>query len=273
MISIDDAIKWGFEQLKPKLDRARFESEQLLAYHLRVNRIYLLTHGDKVLEDFEGFSALVARRANDEPFEYITSKVSFYDIELEVEHGVLIPRPETEILIDKVAEIIEKNNITTIAEIGVGSGAISIVLARKFPNLHIISSDISPIALNVARKNIASFNLEKQIILKETNLLDGIEQHIELIVSNPPYIANDEILEKNVKDYEPHIALFGGVGGHELLYDIVDLAINRKVHYLCCEMGCAQKEVMESYFKKNRVKSYSFYKDLASLDRGFCVEL
>jgi len=137
MISIDDAIKWGFEQLKPKLDRARFESEQLLAYHLRVNRIYLLTHGDEVLEDFEGFSDLVARRANDEPFEYITSKVSFYDIELEVEHGVLIPRPETEILIDKVVEIIEKNNITTIAEIGVGSGAISIVLARKFPNLQL----------------------------------------------------------------------------------------------------------------------------------------
>jgi len=272
-MSIDKALEWAWNILKSKIDRARFESELLLAYHLKQNRIYLLTHGDVGVCDFERYQALIYRRALLEPFEYITHSVSFYDIELYVEQGVLIPRPETEILIDLVANIIEKKRITSIAEIGVGSGAISIVLARKFPNLKIIATDISPIALKIAQKNIDSFDLASQITLKQTNLLEGVDTKIELIVSNPPYIANDEILERNVKDYEPHEALFGGEIGHELLFEIVDFAQKLEVSYLCCEMGYDQKESMQNYFTTKKIKSYQFYQDLASLDRGFCLEL
>jgi len=168
---------------------------------------------------------LVNRRAAHEPYEYIVGSASFYDIHLTVEPGVLIPRPETEILIDLTAEIIEKNKIKSIAEIGVGTGAISIILARKF------------------------------------------DEDIELLVSNPPYIAEDFLLKSNVIDYEPKEALFGGRAGDELLKQIILDVKERGIKYLACEMGYDQKEPIASFVNKLGVKSIKFYKDLAGFDK------
>jgi len=134
------------------LPRPRFEAELLLAHFIKKDRVYLHTFDNIRVENLQEFFKLVERRANFEPLEYIIGEVSFYDITLKIRKGVLIPRPETEILIDRVSEIIERENIKNIIEVGVGSGAISIVLARKFPNLKILATDISDSAIRFSKR-------------------------------------------------------------------------------------------------------------------------
>ena len=271
-MTIHQTLNWAKQQLKEACERPQYEAELLLAYHLKQDRIYLMTHDGDALEDVDTYQRLIQRRAKNEPYEYIVGEASFYDIHLQVEEGVLIPRPETEILIDLVADIIEKEHITRIAEIGVGTGAISIVLARKFPELRSIATDICDAPLRVAQKNIETFGLEKQITLCKSNLIDKVSEPVELVVSNPPYIAEDFLLESNVVDYEPKEALFGGRVGDELLKQII-LDVNvRGIKWLACEMGYDQKEPISEFVKELGVQSIKFYKDLAGFDRGFLIQ-
>jgi len=271
-MTIKEALTWGRTELSEVCERPQYEAELLLAYHLKQNRMYLITHDRDVLEDIDIYKALIERRANNEPYEYIVGEASFYDIHLAVEKGVLIPRPETEILIDLVADIIEKENITYIVEIGVGTGAISIVLVRKFPELKVVATDICEAPLRVAQKNIETFGLEKQITLRESNLIDKVSETVELVVSNPPYIAEDFLLESNVVDYEPKEALFGGRVGDELLKQIILDVKARGIKWLACEMGYDQKEPLSAFVNELGVKSIQFYNDLAGFDRGFVIE-
>jgi len=271
-MTIKKALTWAVSQLSEACERPQYEAELLLAYHLKQDRMYLMTHDSDTVEELEAYQALVKRRAKNEPYEYIVGEASFYDIHLKVEEGVLIPRPETEILIDLVADIIEKENITSIAEIGVGTGAISVVLARKFPELKSIATDICEAPLRVAQKNIETFGLQKQVELRKSNLIDEVSEPVELVVSNPPYIAEDFILESNVVDYEPKEALFGGRVGDELLKQIILDVKARDIKWLACEMGYDQKEPLSAFVNELGVKSIQFYKDLAGFDRGFVIE-
>jgi len=270
--SIKEALNWAKEQLTESCERPLFEAELLLAYHLEKDRIYLFMQEEEEVNDLETFVKLVERRAKHEPYEYITGKVSFYDIHLAVEKGVLIPRPETEILIELTAQIIQRENITQIAEIGVGSGAISIMLARMFPQLKIIATDICDTPLKVAQKNIDSFGLSGQIELRKSNLIDEVDKPVELVISNPPYIAENCLLESNVVDYEPKEALFGGRVGDELLKQIILDVKDRGIKWLACEMGYDQKEPISEFVNEIGVESIEFYKDLAGLDRGFVIQ-
>ena len=271
-MTIHQTLNWAKQQLQETCERPQYEAELLLSYHLKQDRMYLITHDRDSVEDIESFTALIERHAKNEPYEYIVGEASFYDIHLSVEEGVLIPRPETEILIDLVADIIEKEHITRIAEIGVGTGAISIVLARKFPKLRSIATDICDAPLRVAQRNIETFGLEKQIELRKSNLIDEVREPVELVVSNPPYIAEDFLLESNVVDYEPKEALFGGRVGDELLKEIILDVKNRGIKWLACEMGYDQKEPISEFVKELGVQSIQFYKDLAGFDRGFVIE-
>ena len=271
-MTIKQALTWATAELLEVCERPQYEAELLLAYHLKQERIYLMTHDNDSVESLEAYQALIQRRAKNEPYEYIVGEASFYDIYLKVEEGVLIPRPETEIVIDLVSTIIEKEKLTHIAEIGVGTGAISVVLARKFPALNIVATDIYDTPLRVAQNNIEYFGLEKQITLRKSNLIDKVTEPIELVVSNPPYIAEDFILESNVVDYEPKEALFGGQSGDELLKQIILDVQKRNIRWLACEMGYDQKEPLEAFVKNIDIKSIDFYKDLAGFDRGFVIE-
>ncbi len=271
-LNIAAALKEATSLLRDNTPRARFEAELLLAYHLGVDRVYLARRDDEEVDDIKGYFALIRRRAQSEPHEYIVNSVSFYDIELYVDNRVLIPRPETELLIDEVSKIIAQNSIKNIAEIGVGSGAISIVLARAFPKLKVVATDISSDALEVAAINREKFALEERIELIHADLLGGVEDVFDMIVSNPPYIANDFNLESNVVDFEPHSALFGGKVGHELLEDIIMQSKDKNVRFLACEMGYDQKDIIERIFIQIGVKYHRFYKDLAGFDRGFIVQ-
>jgi len=273
-MTIKSAIQKAKNELQDICDSPQFEAELLLAHTLQKDRLYFHINENEEIKNIliDKYLELIKRRAKNEPYEYIVNKASFYDIDLFVENGVLIPRPETELLIDLVSEIILQEDIDYIVEVGVGSGAISIVLARKFPNLKIIATDISEKAILIARKNIKSFGLENRVKVIKSNIIDNILEVPKLVVSNPPYIAKDFLLKSNVVDYEPHTALFGGDIGDELLIEIINDIKARDIKYLACEMGYDQKESISNHINKIGAKSYKFYKDLAGLDRGFIVK-
>jgi len=269
-MTIREALREARERLIDSCDSPNFEAELLLTYYLNRDRVYLHLYDNQDIE-VDGYFNLIDRRANHEPYQYIINSAPFYDIDLYVADGVLIPRPETELLVDEVSKIIKESSIDNIIEIGVGSGAISIVLAREFPNLEIVATDISKRAIEIAERNIKSFGLEDRVKVIESNLIDKISTTPQLIVSNPPYIAKDFILNSNVVDYEPHTALFGGDVGDELLHKIIDTTYNRNIKYLACEMGYDQRESIREHLNRLNIESYHFYKDLAGLDRGFVV--
>jgi release factor glutamine methyltransferase len=215
----------------------------------------------------------VQRRAKNEPFEYITNKVSFYSEEFHIEEGALIPRPETELLIDEVIKHYPDTDADLqFAEVGVGSGIISIMLAKKYKNAKFIAVDISSDALRVAKKNIEKFGLSDRIELRLGSLLEPVKEKVDYLVSNPPYIEDGVELESNL-DYEPQNALFGGKIGDEIIKELLDEVLSRDIKFFSCEMGYDQKGRISQYLKNEKFKTLDFYKDYADFDRGFTLIL
>ena len=269
-MTVKEATLWATKELDSLVERPRLEAEILLSHLLDCKREFLLLN-DNIEIDFNAFRTLINRRKNSEPIEYITNKVSFWDFELFIKKGALIPRPESEILVDIALNLIKKHNIKKVAEIGIGSGALSITIAKE-SNVTIEASDISEDAIKVATKNINSFNLQDKIKVKNCSLLDCLKTP-ELLISNPPYIDPNTKLEANVADYEPHTALFAPNKGLEILFNILELIKSKNIPYAICEMGYDQKEAITEYAKKIDLSGeLKFYKDLAGLDRGFVFE-
>ena len=273
-MTVNDALKAASSQIAPACEinganPARV-AKALLTKYLGVKIEWIFLNLTRELDDAEGFFALVKRFANHEPLEYITGEAGFYGLGFNVKKGVLIPRPETEILVEKSLEILSnlpaQKELPLVAEIGTGSGIISICLALN-SNAKIIASDISDDALNLARQNAAKFGVEDKIEFFKCAYLDQIYGRFDLLVSNPPYIARDYELDKFVLN-EPHEALFGGAVGDEILKNIILVAKNRGVKYLACEMGYDQRESMQNALKFNGFEA-EFYQDLAGFDRGF----
>lgn len=236
----------------------------LMSFHLGKNREWIFLHSNDSLERQSEFITLLDRYRDGEPLEYITRRCEFMGREFEVGSGVLIPRVESEILVQKALDIAKKFNSISIAEIGVGSGIISISLALELKNAKIVASDISSKALEFARINRDKFGANVELV--NTNYLDGIDGEFDIIISNPPYIAKDYPLDKWVLN-EPKTALIGGKVGDEILKDIAKIA-KSKAKYLICEMGYDQRESMKNYLDMLGFES-EFYRDLAGLDRGF----
>ena len=276
-MTVNDALKAAASQIAPACkingaNPARVARALLMSY-LGVKIEWIFLNLTSELEDADGYFALAKRFANHEPLEYITGETGFYGLSFNVKKGVLIPRPETEILVEKSLKILSnlpaRKEPPLVAEIGVGSGIISICLALN-SNAKIIASDISDDALNLARENAAKFGVEDRIEFVKCAYLDQIYGRFDLLVSNPPYIAQDYRLDKFVLN-EPHEALFGGTKGDEILKNIVLLARNRGVKYLACETGYDQRESMQSALKFNGFEA-EFYQDLAGFDRGFVAK-
>lgn len=264
--TIKELISIGADQLQSVADRAFFESKLLLSFATGLDQVELVTKSDQEV-DGTLFFKLVSRRANHEPMEYITGKASFYSRDFLTNSAVLIPRAETELLIDQALKLISGVKNPKIAEIGVGSGVISVMMATLRSDARITATDINPKALELAKLNAERFGVADRIIFKNCSLLDDHADQADLIVSNPPYIAQNYPLEKNVLK-EPKEALFGGVVGDEILKQIIDLAHARKCK-LACECGYDQRNSLEEYLEKKSAKSLSFYNDYAGFTRGF----
>ena len=222
------------------------ESEVLLSRILRKDRSWLLSHGEEVLsaEQWKTFTAWVERRRRHEPVAYIVGEQEFYGRPFAVDRRVLIPRPATEGVVRRALQFLEdredpvddvdegitvvakelrimnyESRIFTVVDVGTGSGCIAITLALERPDLKIIATDISPDALDVARRNAVRHGVAERIEFREGSGLDPMKDLTEhfLLVSNPPYIPSGNDLMSDVKDFEPHVALFGGPGGHDVV--------------------------------------------------------
>ncbi len=270
--ALKSLLEYGSTQLASIAQRPKSEAKILLGYYLGKDQLWLMTHEEDEVKDVQGYYELIKRRKDAEPIEYITGKVSFYSQEFIAASGALIARPETELLIDAVLASVPDNFDGHIVEVGVGSGIISIVLAQQLPKAKISAVDISKDALRVAEQNIEKYGLQDRITLYEGDLLGPIDDGIDLLVSNPPYIEAGVFLEKPL-DYEPQNALFGGKVGDEILKRLIDEAVSQKIPIVACEMGYDQKAALWSYIDEKNCYDVTFYKDLAQWDRGFIMRL
>ena len=270
MRDIDPTVREALREASLMLQNPK-EAAILLAHHLKHDRLWLITHDDERVENVSDYFALVKRRLLHEPIEYITGSVSFYGETFHIAPGALIPRPETELLIDQAKEVIKTENIRRVAEIGTGSGIIAVMLARLFPDLQITATDINPEALKIAKANARKFDVSANINFVQTSFLEGINQNFDMIVSNPPYIAEGFPLDKPLA-YEPQNALFGGIIGDEILREIIDIAIARDIPFLLCETGYDQKAPLSAYMEQKGIRNYRFYSDYSGFDRGFLAQ-
>ncbi|PHR57818.1 MAG: protein-(glutamine-N5) methyltransferase, release factor-specific [Arcobacter sp.] len=269
--TINDWIELGASSLREIAERPRREAEILLSSVLKKNRLYLITHADESVEA-PLYEKMLSRRCDNEPIEYITSEVSFFSQDFYISKGALIPRPETEILIEKLLEKLALDTQESIVEVGVGSGIISIVLAQHLKEASFLATDISEDAITIAKKNLELKQMKERIKIIQTDLLQGIDQDIDILVSNPPYIEDGITLGENLS-YEPQNALYGGEVGDEILQRLINEAFKRRVRILACEMGYDQKEKIQAYVKDLDYKTLEFYEDYAGHDRGFILEL
>lgn len=248
------------------------EARILLSHHLQKDALQLILMEHEEVPSVETYLALIARAKDNEPIEYITNEVSFYSRVFFIKEGALIPRPETELLIDKAVNEAGKFKHPHIAEIGVGSGIISIMIALMLEDVTITATDISKDAIEIAKINAARFGVADKITFIHTPYLLDIHEKFDIIVSNPPYIANDASVEHNLS-YEPDIALFGGNVGDEILKNIIDIALSHDNCTLLCEMGYDQKESLSDYLESKGAQEANFYQDIAGLDRGFTLKI
>lgn len=212
-------------------DRARFLADR----HEPASSTFLLS-----------YEHVVARRTRREPISYITGTREFWGLDFEVTPDVLIPRHETELVVEEALERLDKGARPLIVDVGTGSGCLAIVLAREVPGARVIATDVSAGALRVARRNAARHGVADRVTFVETSFLHGIEEAADLIVSNPPYVPSVSApgLMPEVRDYEPSVALFGGNDGLESLRRVLSESVAKLVSggWLIMEFGCGQDD-------------------------------
>jgi release factor glutamine methyltransferase len=227
------ALRYGIAQLeREQVPSASLAAELLLMHALGRDRAWLYAHPEQKLdaETHERYSSLIVRRASGVPTQYLTGHQEFWGLDFEVTPDVLIPRPETEhvieVALDRLADARRRNAHLRIADVGTGSGCIAVALAHEFPGAHVFATDISSAALEVARRNAARHGISERIEWVECNLLDGLlheSRFLDIIASNPPYVSRLEAasLPREVRDHEPEAALFAGEGGTEIYAPLI----------------------------------------------------
>jgi len=195
----------------------RLDAELLVAHALRMRRIDLYLQFDRALADSEvaAVRELVRRRGAGEPIAYITGVRDFFSRSFAVDPAVLIPRPETETLVESALEVARRRGITRIAELGTGSGCIAVTLARELSDVQVVAVDCSAAALEVAARNARTHAVDARVHLALGSWADALHEPVQMIVSNPPYVTRGELaaVARDVRDHEPQLALDGGDDG------------------------------------------------------------
>lgn len=258
---------------------SRRDAETLLAHTLQRDRAWLLAHTGDTLGPaaLAAFRGLVSRRSSHEPLQHLTGTQEFFGLALRVSRDVLIPRPETEHLVEAVLDWAREQPGATlrVADIGTGSGAIALALAANLPRLHITAIDLSAAALALARSNAEQLALGQDIRFVEGDLLAPLEDQIsanclfDVIVSNPPYIAEADAstLSAEVREYEPTVALFAGEDGLALYRRLVPQALRalRSGGLLALEIGFGQRDALAELLRDWR--NVRFLDDYAGIPR------
>ncbi len=262
-------------QLEPFSPTARLDAQILLAHVLAWPRAQLLAERDYAPSPAEctAFASLVAQRATQIPVAYLVGHKEFYGIDLFVNEHTLVPRPETELLVDLVlSEARRRRRATplTIADIGTGTGAIAVALAQHLPDALIYATDVSAEALTVAARNVRAHQLSERIILLQGDLLEPLPTPVDLLVSNPPYTILTEV-DANVRDHEPHLALDGGgTDGADVYRRLLAAAppYLRPNGAILLEIGAWQSQIVSDLIRNAFPQaSLSLHRDLASHER------
>ena len=277
MVTIEKLLKDGIDIIKQReFNSPKLEVELILCYLLQKDRIYLhLNRKEEVSEEIKDkFYKLAEKRNNGYPLQYITNSQEFMGLDFYVQEGVLIPRPDTETLVETVINIVKEryNKEIKILDLGTGSGAIALSLAYYLRNSFVTAIDISDIAVETTKINIKKHNLNNIKVIKGNIFEDILGEKFDVLVSNPPYIESDEIknLQTEVSVYEPRLALDGGVDGLDYYKPIVELfkKICEENGVLAVEIGRQQKKSVEEIFLNSKAfKEVKAYRDLAGNDR------
>ena len=260
----------------PHPDRARLDAETLLLHALSQDRAWLLAHWDDEAEPAAmcGYDELVARRQTGEPIQYITGSSEFFGLPFSVGPGVLIPRPETEHLVEEVIRLAAdwSNAPLRIADIGTGSGIIAVAVAHALPQAQVSAIDSSAPALAIALENAQQNHLEDRIQFFEGDLLAPLAGNtFHIIASNPPYIPKSEkdSLSIEVRDHEPHSALFAGDDGLDLYRRLIPAARDLLVPggWLVLEIGYGQHQAIEQLLTANSYNNIHFVQDYQKIPR------
>jgi release factor glutamine methyltransferase len=219
-------LQWTPEFFQKKgIDQPRLSAELLLSHVLKLPRIALYTDYERVLDQRQLaiFRELVRRAAADEPIAYLTGRAHFFNMELEVNADVLIPRPDTETLVENVLQTVRHQSgleSPRVLDLCTGSGCVAAAIAQNLKSAMVVAIDVSPAAVAVARRNIEQLKLADRVLIEEGDLFEPISRLVDarpfdIIVANPPYIATGQManLDASVREYEPAIALDGGLDG------------------------------------------------------------
>lgn len=287
-MEIKDLIRMGIKKLdRRKYSNPPLECVLLLAYLLDVDKTYIYIHNNEEVPSSveDKYFSLIDERRKGYPIQYILKEKEFMGISFYIEEGVLIPRPDTEILVQYVLDYIDekyKERDIKIVELGTGSGCISLSIAYYKKNVFVYSVDIDKKANAVAEENSKRLKLPGRVKILEGDLFQGIKNmglknSVDIIVSNPPYIPEDEIfgLQDEIKKYEPLWALDGGEDGLDYYRRIIpqskEYLKNRGI--LVFEMGFDQGRKIKELMEKENFRNINILKDLQGLDRVITGEL
>jgi release factor glutamine methyltransferase len=274
MPDISSAIKSAAERLfSAGIPEARREAASLLRLSIGRDTTFLIAHPDYELTDdeLEKFESAVSRRAGREPFQLIAGRQEFYGLDFEVEAGVLIPRPETEILVEKAIEIATGLENPQILEIGVGTGCIAVSILHAVPHAEATGLDISNNALKLAARNAELQGVLARLLLLNSDLFEGVADTFDMIVSNPPYVplADAPTLQPEVIRFDPAEALFAGEDGLDVVRQIIAEAPRflSTDGFLLMEFGYGQEQSVKELLAAGNWSEIQIIDDLQGIPR------
>jgi release factor glutamine methyltransferase len=270
-------LEEGAARLARVADDPRREAEVLLGAALGRTRAWLLANPEERVLDCEAtdlYEAFVTRRRHGEPVAYLLGEKEFWSLPLRVQPGVLVPRPETELLVERALAHFPADVAFAALDLATGCGAAALAIAHERPRCHVTATDVSPVAVATARGNAAQLGFDARVDVLQGSWYEPVAgQRFDLIVSNPPYIAGDDPrVEPGVRRYEPAAALFSGPTGLEALQAIVAEAPRHLLSdgWLIVEHGDLQGAAVRDLFERARFTDVRTHRDLAGLDR--CTE-
>lgn len=278
--TVEKILKWTTGYFAEKgLDSPKLDAELLLAHTLGIDRLKLYMQWDRPLtpEELAAYRALIKRRMSHEPVAYLTGTRAFWALDFACDKRALIPRSDTETLIDAVLDIIAdpKKHADAgtwrVVDVGTGTGCIGITIAHERPNTDVTLVDIDPNTLELARENVVKLGFEGKITLLQSDLLTKAPGPWDVVVSNPPYIALDEknLMGQDVLKHEPTGALFAGKDGLDIIRPLVKQAYTnlRSGGWFLCEIGFKQGDAVQGIVKEAGFKGVVVRKDYGGHDR------
>lgn len=274
MISVAEALKFGESQLLVGgVADPRREAASLLAHVLKKERTFFYTYPEHVIDsvDIEAYHSAVSRRAAREPLQYITGTQEFFGMEFDVTPEVLIPRPETEMVVEAAIQLLSTGDV--FCEVGSGSGCIAVAILKNRAEVSGVALDVSPAALEVTKRNAAKHDVLGRLQTLRSDVFAALDpgERFEMIVSNPPYVPVKDLggLQAEVRDFEPKVALTDGSDGLSIIRTLIleSPEYLRKEGYLLIEIGFGQSENVAEMFDPGLWRPAEFLPDLQGIPR------